>query len=40
MTFLMFLCGQRSWLLMAVVSIVLTSSIYFSFKYGLHIRFP
>ena len=40
MAFLMFLCGQRHWLLIVAVSIVLPAIIYFSFKYGLHIRFP
>lgn len=40
MAFLMFVCGQRNWKLLLVVSIILPAIIYFSFKYGLHIRFP
>jgi len=40
MASLMFLCGQRNWKLLAVVSILLPVVIYVSFKYGLNIRFP
>ncbi len=40
MAFLMYLCGQRNWKLIVLVSILLPVIIFFSFKYGLHIRFP
>ncbi len=40
MASLMFLCGQRNYKLLVIVSILLPAIIYVSFKYGLNIRFP
>lgn len=40
MAALMILCSERNWKLIVVVSIILPTIVYFSFKYGLYIRFP
>lgn len=37
---LMLICGQRNWKILIGVGLILPTIIYFSFRYGLKIRFP
>ena len=40
MAFLMYVYGQRKLVLLILISVLLPLVIYFSFKYGLQVRFP